>query len=372
MSEILIVFGTRPEFIKLLPVFHEIRRLSLDHRFRYLFTGQHDKWMDELFRTFDFTPSRSIPFRDHHHSLCGSFSYILEGIQNYLDSAGGRGRPVLIMGQGDTTTCACAALCAFFNHIPFAHVEAGLRTGKLRQPFPEEYYRLMITRSADIHFAPTPVARENLLNEGVQDEHIIITGNTIVDAVRIIGEKVGGMLHDHPVFQKAGKGKVVLITCHRRESREEGCNELLQAVYALAEDHPELQFVWPSHLPSDQKEAGQTRNTSNDNLHFIQPLKVTELYALYPLTRLIITDSGGIQEEAPSFSIPVLLVRNESERMESVDLGYAELCGLQKEKIIGAFKGVVSRPVPLMVNPFGKGDAAEAILKRLQQVLRSA
>jgi len=369
MNKKVIVFGTRPEFIKLLPVIIEIQQQHFDKDYFYIFTGQHTDLISDLFEIFSFKPSYTLQLKDHSNSLCHSFSHILSGIQEVIENIKNDFNISIIIGQGDTTSCVCAALCAFFNHIPFGHVEAGLRTNDLKNPFPEELFRNIISLTSTINFVPTSKAKENLLREGIKKKNIIVTGNTIVDAIEMLKPLVSSKISDNSIVRQFGLKNIVLITCHRRENQDEKYLELIDSIKTLATENKSLQFIWISHVtPFVKKQLTREPFHAINNIHILPPINVFELFFLYGKTQIIITDSGGIQEEAPSFDIPVIVIRDYTERSESVEMGYSEIIGLNKEKIIGSFNKIINQQSIQMINPYGNGHAAQLIVSHLKQI----
>jgi UDP-N-acetylglucosamine 2-epimerase len=365
MNKKLVILGTRPEFIKLLPVISEIKNQCLEENFYYIFTGQHTDLVKDLFSLFSFSPSYIIQ-TSKNESLSHSFSYILSGIQNKIDEISKEHTIKSIIGLGDTTSCTCASLCAFFNQIPFAHIESGLRTNDLLNPFPEEFFRKLISLTSTIHFAPTLKAQENLLNEGVRKESILMTGNTIVDAIEIIKEKILNSNINLSRVKHFNKKNNILITCHRRENQNYKFKQLINIIRILSSENPELNFIWISHKnPYVEKEFRNTDFTENKNIYLLQPINIFELYYLYSRTKIIITDSGGIQEEAPSFDIPVIVIREKTERTESIDLGYSELAPLNNLDLLLAFNSLKHKKPVKMINPYGDGNAAMRIVSHL-------
>lgn len=363
MNKKLVVFGTRPEFIKLIPVIEEIRLRGIRKDFIFLFTGQHNELVQELFHLFDFAPDLKIAEKNHQNSLSFSFSFILKSLQEMMDELKKNDKLTLVLAQGDTTSCACASVCAFFNEIPFAHVEAGLRTGNFKHPFPEEYFRKLVSLSTHVHFAPTEIARQNLLAEGVNADAIQVTGNTIVDAVEMMLSKR---------LKKTRKEYLnpttVLITCHRRENQNGRFLELIRSIVFLAKEYPDLNFIWVSHkTPFIENKLSFSNFGDLPNVSVTPPITILDMIELYTQTKLILTDSGGIQEEAVSFGIPVIVLREFTERKESVELGYSLVCSDMKDDLIEKFKYLLESPKAEMKSPYGDGLAAKRIVDYLIQ-----
>lgn len=369
MNRSLIVFGTRPEFIKLLPVIQEIKKQKLEDQYIYLFTGQHLHLTQELFDLFEFEPEFIISPKGNQTSLGSSFSFILQGLQEILDELQVNKPITRIIGLGDTTSSATAAMCAFFNKIPFVHIEAGLRTYDINHPFPEEYFRRIITLVTAIHFAPTQNAAKNLVNEGISREKILVVGNTIVDTIALLKEGVTKTRNGRvdPAFLKSTNN--VLITCHRRENQNDNFNVLVETIKELALENPQLNFIWVSHkTPFIHNRLTDANFCNCQNISVLPPITLPEMYELYNYTKIIITDSGGIQEEAPSFSLPVIVIRSKTERAESVELGYSKLTSDFRNDLKEEFHRLLTTPHIRMANPYGDGKAAERIVAFLMKL----
>ena len=368
MSKKIVVFGTRPEFIKILPIILEVKARNIENNYCFIYTGQHNNLISNLFDTFNFTPNYSIKFKNQKNSISYSFTHILSNLQVIIDEIKNKFTISIIIGQGDTTSCLCAGLCSFFNQIPFGHIEAGLRTNNLMNPYPEELFRKIISLTSTINFAPTVRAQNNLLREGVKKENILITGNTIVDAIEILKTETLNNISENSIMRKFTSKNNVLITCHRRENQNEKFNELINAVKTLATENSSLNFIWISHAtPFVKKNLTKNNFSSNKNIHVLSPLNIFELFFLYHKTLVVITDSGGIQEEAPSFNIPVLIIRDYTERNESVEMGYSQIVGLNYEKLINSFNKIIHKKAIKMINPYGKGNAAQLIVNYLNE-----
>ncbi len=366
MFKKLIVFGTRPEFIKLLPVIEEIKKQKLEDAFVFVFTGQHRDLTKELFRHFHFTPNASIPLRNQNNSLSLSFAYYLAGLQKIIDGIQKSHTISMIIGQGDTSSCACAAMCAFYNEIPFAHIEAGLRTNNFNHPFPEEYFRRIISLTTSVHFAPTENARKNLLKEGISTGKIVITGNTIVDVIEMIKPLIS-KTNIRLMDDRNKSANNILITCHRRENQNGNFHILAETIKTLSAEYSAFNFLWISHkAPFVMKELEAADFSDNPNIFILSPVGLPDMYYLYSITKLIITDSGGIQEEAPGFHIPVIVTREFTERNESVELGYSIISGMNKEKIIASFNYFIHQPGIIMKNPYGDGRSGKRIVDYLK------
>lgn len=358
MKNILIIFGTRPEFIKLLPLFNEIKRNGLVG-FVSVFSGQQSDLLPDLFSQFKFKPDYVLQTTNHNNILSFSFANILNQLQILYEELKTKSNIEMIIAQGDTTTAACAAMMAFFCGIRFTHIEAGLRTNDLANPFPEEFYRTMISRITYMHCVPTKSAMENLLSEGISPNSIEVTGNTIVDSVKMICENYS---------QVEIKRDVVLITCHRRENLNSNFIFLMNQIIVLAKRYPDLRFKWVSHTNPLVKAILDLNPFLNiQNLEVILPLNILDLYKLYDKTKLIITDSGGIQEEAISFNIPVMVFRNKTERIESIQSGYSHYCSFEHDPFQTMFEEIINSMPMEMHNPYGDGQAAKRIISLIKK-----
>ncbi len=360
-EKVVFIFGTRPEFIKLIPIFRLIEKKGLSDYFIYLYTGQQPDLVEELFSLFNFKPHLSFTVKMRNNSLCLSHSDLLLGIQNMVDKINANNKICLIVGQGDTTTCLSASMAAFMNKIPFAHIEAGLRTFDLSTPFPEEYFRRVISMTTDIHFAPTASAFENLVKEGIAPENILITGNTIVDSVNLMKEFSDMDVDKEKSFPER---KSVIISCHRRENQSIRITKLIQIIKQLALEYEDYSFFWLSHSsPAVKADLENGRLADVKNIHILSPLKLNEMHTLYRSAILIISDSGGIQEEAPSFNLPVIVIRDKSERIESVERGYSFIVDISYETIKRTFNMILITGLTEMENPYGDGKASERIIE---------
>jgi len=348
----------------------EIKRQGLENNFVLIFTGQHEDLTKDLFERFEIKPNYTIHIKNSYSKLSYAFSDILSGIQKIIENIRRTDKISMIIGQGDTTSCVCAAMCSFFNGIPFGHIEAGLRTNDFKNPYPEEYFRRIITLTSTINFAPTIRAKENLLKEGIRKENIILTGNTIVDAIEIIRTHIPKpeTKNNHCKNFINSKNNI-LITCHRRENQNNKFYTLVETIKLLANENPSLNFIWISHkTPFIKNELTSETFLDQNNIFVISPINVIEIYNLYNNTRIIITDSGGVQEEAPSFNIPVIIIREHTERTESIDLGYSKLSSNLKEDLICSFNNLIKLRPMKMENPYGDGKASQRIVNYLNKI----
>jgi len=360
----MIVFGTRPEVIKLAPVVLEAKSRSSEVELLVCSTGQHREMLDQAMQAFNIQADIDLAVMSANQSLASLTAKLMDALTAVFTEY----KPDVVIVQGDTTSAFVASLAAFYQQIPVAHVEAGLRTGDLKSPFPEELNRVLIARMASWHFPPTTQASQNLLNEKVGSEKIFITGNTVVDAIHFIrskwlpsGEGVS------PYFP--GK-ELVLITTHRRENQGEALLKICTAIKHLSSQYPELGFVFPVHLNPKIREIVFKELSNIENLKMIDPLDFNANLQLQSKCRLIITDSGGIQEEAPTFGVPTVVMREHTERSEGVDIGFAILSGVDTQSIINAAQTFlddlnIKKKLSALENPYGDGKASCRILNVL-------
>jgi UDP-N-acetylglucosamine 2-epimerase (non-hydrolysing) len=359
---IAVVFGTRPEAIKLAPV---VLALRADARLETLVcvTGQHRTMLDQTLDTFSIAPDADLNVMQPGQTLAGLTARAITQLDEFLLEC----RPNLLLVQGDTTTAFAAALTAFYHKVPLGHVEAGLRTRDIMNPWPEEANRELITRLAALHFAPTDAMRCNLEREGVSSERIHVTGNTVVDALLLTVTQVKLNPPIIPGFRPDHR-RLVLITGHRRESFGCGMEAICHAIADLALRFPDVRFVYPVHLNPNVREP-VTRILHGTNLHnvnLLEPLPYREFISLFLQATLVLSDSGGIQEEAPSLGKPVLLLRDTTERPEAIECGTVKLVGTRRETIVSETTRLLTDAAQLetmsrVSNPFGDGHAAERI-----------
>ena len=408
MKRIMLVFGTRPEAIKMCPLVKEFQKHPEDFETVVCVTGQHREMLDQVLQIFDVKPDYDLNIMKQGQDLYDVTARVLVGMRDILDTV----KPDIVLVHGDTTTSMAAAMAAFYRQVPVGHVEAGLRTHDLYSPWPEEMNRQVTGRIAEYDFAPTPLSRQNLLDEGVSEEKIIVTGNTVIDALHwVVGEiendchlskelaenlKVSG--YDTSRLEIPGQAgndeqrRLVLITGHRRENFGEGFISMCTAIRDLARKYPEVDFVYPMHLnPNVRKpirqvfgemagQAGHDENLSHDgnvipgstrNLFFIEPLDYLDFVYLMSRSYIVLTDSGGIQEEAPGLGKPVLVMRDTTERPEALDAGTVRLVGTDYEKIVSEVSALLDdrmhyEAMSYAVNPYGDGKACSRIVKKLK------
>ncbi len=361
---IVFAFGTRPEAIKLAPVILELRRHPKKWRPVVLVTAQHRRILDHTIELFDIRPDYDLNIMQEGQSLFDVTVKTLRGVESVLDEV----KPAMVVVQGDTTTALAAALAAFYCRVPVGHVEAGLRTRDKYAPFPEEMNRRLISSLADLHFAPTVWARDNLLREGVPRKTIRVTGNTVIDALRLVLQNQKG--HD-PIPTK-GIGpfpptqKLLLVTAHRRESFGPPLVRICRALKSLARRNPDVEIVYPVH-PNPNVHVPVYRLLGRQKrIHLIEPVEYSAFARLLARSYLVLTDSGGIQEEAPALGKPVLVMRDKTERPEAIQAGTARLVGTDVNRIVSAAERLLSSPAAYRTmaraaNPFGDGKAAGRI-----------
>jgi len=373
-KKILTVFGTRPEAIKMAPVVLALQQAE-GLESLVCVTAQHRQMLDQVLNLFDIKPDYDLDLMAPNQDLFDITSKVLLGLRDVLREA----QPDIVLVHGDTTTCFAAGLAAFYQNIKLGHVEAGLRTGNLRAPFPEEANRNLVGRLTDYHFAPTQSSKNNLLAEGVPEQNIVVTGNTVIDALLIVRDKVIGE-PDSVWQEKFGETlfkticdssrKLILITGHRRENFGQGFIDLCNAIKELAQKHPDWDLIYPVHLnPNVQKPVYEILDQL-DNVYLIAPLDYEPFVWIMNRSDLILTDSGGIQEEGPSLGKPVLVMREVTERPEAVDAGTVLLVGTDKEKIVSGVEkvlldGDVYKRMSKAHNPYGDGHACEKIVQTL-------
>ncbi|TYL42850.1 non-hydrolyzing UDP-N-acetylglucosamine 2-epimerase [Dickeya sp. ws52] len=370
--KVLTVFGTRPEAIKMAPI---IRAMSQDTFFesRVCVTAQHRDMLDQVLCLFEITPDYDLNIMQPDQGLVDISSRILSGLGPVLTAF----QPDLVLVHGDTTTTLMASLAAFYHHIPVAHVEAGLRTGTLTSPWPEEANRLLTGRLAAYHFAPTTTARRNLRREQVPSSRIWVTGNTVIDALFWVRDRITDDKALHAQLQERYRfldpaRKMILVTSHRRESFGEGMERICHALAALARHHPDIQIVYPVHRNPNVREPVQRILHGIDNVFLITPQDYLPFVYLMHRAWLILTDSGGIQEEAPSLGKPVLVMRETTERPEALAAGTVRLVGTDTATIVREVSRLLAdaalyQAMSYAHNPYGDGAASQRILSVLKQ-----
>lgn len=378
----MLVFGTRPEAIKMAPLVKEFQKCPQDFKTLVCVTGQHRQMLDQVLSLFEITPDYDLNIMKQGQDLYDVTARVLTGMRDVLAEA----KPDAVLVHGDTTTSTAAALAAFYQQIPVGHVEAGLRTHNIYSPWPEEMNRQLTGRMATWHFAPTQLSRQNLLQENVPTEQIVVTGNTVIDALYWVIEKIknDAGLNAELGFQLIGAGynttrlqsgrKLVLITGHRRENFGDGFISMCQAIKALTLKYPDVDFVYPMHLnPNVRKPIREVfgENLSGQgNMFFIEPLEYLSFVYLMEKASIVLTDSGGIQEEAPGLGKPVLVMRDTTERPEALEAGTVQLVGTDYDKIVNSVSSLLDdesayAAMSQAVNPYGDGLACGRIVSTL-------
>lgn len=374
MRRIAVFIGTRPEAIKMAPVIAALERSKVFEPV-VVNTGQHRELIEQVIDLFEIEIDRDLAVMEPNQSLAPLLARLLTRIDIALSEL----RPDMVLAQGDTSTVLATALAAFYRHIPFGHVEAGLRTGNLRSPFPEEGNRVLTSPLASLHFAPTRAAAENLRHEGIADTQIIVTGNTVIDALFMelqrqrqsnvqsaistrMSERIGADFSERPF---------VLVTGHRRENFGSGFDQICDALATLAERHKDHLFVYPVHLNPNVQTVVNGRLGSIENIRLIEPQPYAEFVALLASCRLALTDSGGVQEEAPSLGKPVLVMRDTTERPEGVAAGTAKLVGADASAIVAETSRLLTddnayRQMSEAASPYGDGHATQRILAAIE------
>ena len=372
MVKALIVFDTRPEAIKMAPLVHALSN-KLD--VKVCVTAQHREMLDQVLDLFDITPDYDLDVMKPGQDLFDVTSNVLSGMKKVLSKES----PDIVLVHGDTTTTMATSMAAFYLQIPVGHVEAGLRTYNLESPFPEEFNRQLTTRIAKFHFSPTQNARQNLLNEQVADSQIYVTGNTVIDALLSVVKKA--RLINFPEYmsermlflkkQASDLPSIILVTGHRRENFGQGFEDICLALRDIAIKNPDVQIIYPVHLNPNVREPVNRILSKIDNIYLIEPMKYLVFIKLMDISYLILTDSGGIQEEAPSLGKPVLVMRDTTERPEGLEAGTIKLVGTNKNKIVRTVNQLLKdkdeyQKMSKAHSPYGEGLASQAICKILE------
>lgn len=383
MKRIMLVFGTRPEAIKMAPLVREFQKYPDKFETIVCVTGQHREMLDQVLHIFDIIPDYDLNIMKQGQDLYDVTVRVLIGIRDVLYEA----RPDVVLVHGDTTTSTATALAAFYQQVPVGHIEAGLRTYNIYSPWPEEMNRQLTGRIATYHFAPTLLSKQNLLDEGVREELITVTGNTVIDALYMVVDKIKkDMALDtelesclkragYDVNRLASGKKLVLITGHRRENFGGGFIHMCMAIKDLTRKYPDVDFVYPMHLNPNVRnpihEVFGADLTGLDNMFFIEPLEYLSFVYLMEKSSILLTDSGGIQEEAPSLGKPVLVMRDTTERPEALTAGTVKLVGTDHDKIVSEVSVLLENEgyyekMSKAVNPYGDGQACGRICKILR------
>ena len=382
MKKVMLVFGTRPEAIKMAPLVKEFQKDSANFQTIVCVTGQHREMLDQVLDIFDIKPDYDLNIMKQGQDLYDVTSRVLLGMRDVLKQV----RPDIVLVHGDTTTSTAAALATFYQQIPVGHWEAGLRTHNIYSPWPEEMNRQITGRISAYHFAPTFLSEKNLLEEGISEENIVVTGNTVIDALYMVVDKIekDGELKNnlqaelktsgYDITRLDDGGKLVLITGHRRENFGDGFISMCKAIRTLTKKYPKVDFVYPMHLnPNVRRPIHEVFGedlSKLDNMFFIEPLEYLSFVFLMRKSTIVLTDSGGIQEEAPGLGKPVLVMRDTTERPEALEAGTVKLVGTDYDKIVSEVSGLLDNQeyydqMSQAVNPYGDGLACSRIVKKL-------
>lgn len=356
MKTVMLVFGTRPEAIKMCPLVKELQKRD-GIKTIVTVTGQHRQMLDQVLKIFDVTPDYDLAIMKEKQTLFDITSSVLNGIREIIGGC----NPDLVLVHGDTSTSFAAALAAFYMNVPVGHVEAGLRTYDITSPYPEEFNRQAVGIVSSYNFAPTKTARANLLREGKKPESVYVTGNTVIDALKYTYSDT----YSHPELDWVGDSKLILLTAHRRENLDH-LEGMFRAIKRVLDEHDDIKAIYPVHLNPVVRNAASSVFSGDDRIHLIDPLDVYDFHNFIGRSHLILTDSGGIQEEAPGFGIPVLVMRNTTERPEGIEAGTLKLVGTGEETIYQSFTELITDSDAYMrmsnaVNPYGDGHASERI-----------
>ena len=362
MKKVMLVFGTRPEAIKMCPLVNELKtRKGIETA--VCVTGQHRQMLDQVLEAFSVVPDYDLSVMKDRQTLFDVTTNILNRIREVLETV----RPDVVLVHGDTSTTFVTALACYYLQIPVGHVEAGLRTYNIYSPYPEEFNRQAVGIIAAYHFAPTELSKENLLKEGKKPETIYVTGNTAIDALKTTVRKD----YTHPVLEWAKDSRLIMITAHRRENLGEPMKHMFRAIRRVCDEHPDIKAVYPIHMNPAVRETAQAILGDDERIRIIEPLDVLDFHNFLARSYLILTDSGGIQEEAPSLGKPVLVMRDTTERPEGIAAGTLKLVGTDEGTIYENFKMLLEdqeayRKMSMASNPYGDGLASKRIADILE------
>ena len=385
MKKVVLVFGTRPEAIKMAPIVKEFQKHPDEFKTIVCVTGQHREMLDQVLNIFEITPDYDLNIMKQGQDLYDITSRVLTGMRDVLRES----QPDIVLVHGDTTTSMASALAAFYQQIPVGHIEAGLRTHNIYSPWPEEMNRQITSRITTRHFSPTSLSKQNLLDEGIKESSITVTGNTVIDALYMVVDKIKNNKELNKELETILKEtgfdinrlqngrKLILITGHRRENFGNGFISMCKAINTLKKKYPDVDFVYPMHLnPNVRKPIHEIfgDNLSNhNNLFFIEPLEYLSFVYLMEKSTIVLTDSGGIQEEAPGLGKPVLVMRDTTDRPEALEAGTVKLVGTNYDKIVDGISTLLDDKVyyeemSKSVNPYGDGKASERIVNNINYV----
>lgn len=362
MKKVMMVFGTRPEAIKMCPLVNELKTRKGIQTIVCV-TAQHRQMLDQVLETFGVVPDYDLNIMKERQTLFDITTNVLNGIKLVLEEA----KPDVVLVHGDTSTTFVTALACFYLQIPVGHVEAGLRTYNIYSPYPEEFNREAVSIVSQYNFAPTPLARDNLLREGRHAKNIYVTGNTVIDAMQHTVKDD----YTHPELDWVGDRKLIFITAHRRENLGEPMHHMFRAIRRVLNEHPECKAVYPIHMNPVVRQAADDELGDCDQIHIIEPIEVFDCHNFEARSFLCLTDSGGIQEECPSYGVPVLVMRDTTERPEGVDAGTLKLVGTDEETIYKTFKMLLENEdeynkMSHACNPYGDGYACKRIADILE------
>ncbi|SFD41030.1 UDP-N-acetylglucosamine 2-epimerase (non-hydrolysing) [Bacillus sp. OV194] len=360
--KVMTIFGTRPEAVKMAPLVMELKKYKEEIEPVVTVTAQHRQMLDSVLDTFNITPDYDLNIMQNRQTLSQITTKALTGLEGILIDV----KPDLVLVHGDTTTTFVASLAAYYQQIAVGHVEAGLRTHNKFSPFPEELNRQLTGVIADLHFSPTPAAARNLLDENKQGDSIFVTGNTAIDALATTIQDV----YTHEVLEKVGDDCLILVTAHRRENLGEPMRNIFRAIKRMVEDFSDVQVVYPVHLNPAVQELANEILGDDPRIHLIEPLGVIDFHNFASRAHLILTDSGGVQEEAPSLGVPVLVLRNNTERPEGIGAGTLRLAGTEEENIYTITKELLTNShayeeMAKASNPYGDGQASRRIVEAI-------
>lgn len=362
MFKVMTIFGTRPEAIKMAPLVLELEKHPDKIESIVTVTAQHREMLDQVLATFNITPNYDLNIMKDRQTLVDVATSALQGLDKVMKEA----QPDIVLVHGDTATTFVGSLAAFYNKIAIGHVEAGLRTWNKYSPYPEEMNRQLTGVMADLHFAPTEMSRQNLLNENKNDATIYVTGNTAIDALQTTVNDD----YSHPVLDKIGEDRMILLTAHRRENLGEPMRNMFKAIKRLLQEHDDIQVVYPMHMNPVVRETANDILGSDERIHLIEPLDMYDFHNFQAKSYMILTDSGGIQEEAPSLGKPVLVLRDTTERPEGIEAGTLKLAGTEEETIYQLAKQLlvdetIYTSMAHAANPYGDGKASQRIVQAL-------
>ena len=363
MKKIMVVFGTRPEAIKMCPLVKELKeRKSIETI--VCVTGQHRQMLDQVLETFEITPEYDLSIMKSNQTLFDVTINILDKMKKVLDEE----KPDVVLVHGDTSTTFVTSLACFYLQIPVGHVEAGLRTHNIYSPFPEEFNRQAVGLVAKYHFAPTEQSRNNLIKEGKKETSIYVTGNTVIDALKTTVQK--NYTHEH--IEWASGSRLIMITAHRRENFGAPMRNMFRAIKRIVNETPDIKVIYPIHMNPAVREAADEILGDDDRIRIIEPLEVLDFHNFMAKSYLILTDSGGVQEEAPSLGKPVLVMRDTTERPEGIEAGTLKLVGTDEEVIYSSFKELLIdkelyQRMSKASNPYGDGESCKVIADILEK-----